>query len=151
LARTADEASWAEALDLVRGRPFEGLRSPDWTVLEGFAAEVEEAVVAVALGLAGHRLQRRDGRGAGAAARRALLVSPYDERLYRVLLRAADAQGNPAGVESVMAELRRLVGGGPGGDRGGPHPCDLVHPETAALYQALSRRVPAVGGSLARL
>jgi len=120
LARSEDGASWAGALDLVRGRPFEGLRSPDWTVLEGFTAEIEETVVDVALRLAGHRLQRDDGRGAGAAARRALLVSPYDERLYRVLLRAADAQGNPAGVESVMAELgppgrREPRGSGPGG------------------------------------
>ena len=155
LARSDRAGAWAEALGLVRGRPFEGLRSPDWTVLEGFTAEVEEAVVVVALQLAGYRLGRGDGRGAWSAARRALLVSPYDERLYRVLLRAADAQGNPAGVESAMAELTRLVGGareGPGERAAGaPHPCELVHPDTAALYQALSRRAPAVGGSLARL
>ena len=153
LAAAEGAGAWTAALDLVRGRPFEGLRSPDWAVLEGFVAEIEGAVVDVALRLADHLLGRHDGRGARWAARRALRASPYDERLYRVLLVAADAEGNPAGVESVMAELTRLVGG----DAGGPRPrgalsaCDLVHPDTAALYRALSRRLPAAGGPLARL
>ncbi len=153
LAAAEGAGAWTAALDLVRGRPFEGLRSPDWAVLEGFVAEIEGAVVDVALRLADHLLGRHDGRGARWAARRALRASPYDERLYRVLLVAADAEGNPAGVESGMAELTRLVGG----DAGGPRPrgalsaCDLVHPDTAALYRALSRRLPAAGGPLARL
>jgi hypothetical protein len=60
-------------------------------------------------------------------------VSAYDERLYRILLRAADAVGNPAGVESVMAELVRLVAED-------IEPYDAVHPETLELYRSLSRR-----------
>ena len=72
-----------------------------------------------------------------APARRGLLASPFDERLYRLLLRAADAEGNPAGVESVMTELLRLLGD--------------AHPQTADLYLALTRRVPAAGRPLARL
>lgn len=155
LARSDRPDAWVEALDLVRGRPLGGLRSPDWAVLEGFVAEIEEAVVDIGLRLAGHLLERYDARTAGSVARRALLVSPFDERLYRVLLQAADAQGNPAGVESVMAELTRLVGGGAEatGARSFPatQACELVHPDTAALYRALSRRLPAVGRSLARL
>lgn len=145
--------SWWRALDLLRGRPFEGLRSSDWTVLEGIAAEVEEVVVRLALRIGDHCLGGGDGAGAGRAARRGLVVSPYDERLYRMLLRAADLEGNPAGVEGAMADLTNLLGADGGAERpGGPvrrnnllaGGCrlrmDQVHPETAALYRSLSRR-----------
>ena len=74
-----------------------------------------------------------DAAGAEWAARQGLLVSPYDERLFRILMRAADAAGNPAGVEAVMAELLRLVGDD-------IEPYDSVHPETYDLYRSLSRR-----------
>jgi hypothetical protein len=71
------------------------------------------------------------------AARKGLLVSPYDERLYRMLLRAADLAGNPAGVESVMTELVKVVAD----ER---EPLASIHPSTLALYRQLSRR-PATG------
>jgi DNA-binding SARP family transcriptional activator len=61
-----------------------------------------------------------------------LLVSPYDERLYRMLMRAADLSGNPAGVESAMAELIRLVAED-------VEPLDSVHPATMDLYRSLTR------------
>ena len=67
------------------------------------------------------------------AARRGLLVSPYDERLYRMLMRAADAGGNPAGVEAVMSELIKLVANE-------IEPLDSVHPSTMDLYRSLTRR-----------
>lgn len=151
LANEPDPASWSAALSLVRGRPFDGLRSPDWTVLEGVVARVEDGVVQTALRLAGHCLEAGDGHAAELALRRALLASPYDERLYRRLLEAADRQGNPAGVESAMAELVRLVGGDvPAGmapnraaersDLADPDPTIWVHPETAAVYRSLTRR-----------
>lgn len=159
LATSSSPDAWRQALDLVRGRPFQGLRSPDWTVLEGVAAEVEDGVVQTAARLAEHHLAAGDGHGAARAARRALLASPYDERLYRLLLRAADCQGNPAGVEAAMAELVGLVAGpapaparGPAPARPGPwwpvEAARWVHPDTAALYRSLSRR-PAAAGSRA--
>jgi hypothetical protein len=129
---------WRAALDLVRGRPYEGLGSPDWVVLEGFASAAEDAVVSVAAQLSDHLLAAGDPLGAARAARRGLRASPYDERLYRRLLRAADAAGHPAGVEAAMAELLRLVG-------------RVVHPRTAALYRMLSRRPPDSGGPPPRL
>jgi hypothetical protein len=64
---------------------------------------------------------------------KALRVSPYDERLFRILMSAADLAGNPAGVESVMSELILLVA-----DE--VEPFDAVHPETLELYRRLSRR-----------
>ena len=157
LADRPDPEFWGEGLALVRGRPFDGLRSPDWTVLEGISSQVEELVVRTAMALAEHRLVAGDGPGATWAARQGLRASPFDERLFRLLLRAADLEGNPAGVESAMAELMVLVGeSSPGhAQRGTRGRIDElpVHPETSALYWALSRR-PGSGatrGSFARL
>jgi DNA-binding SARP family transcriptional activator len=137
-----DPAAWWSALALVRGRPFDGLRNGDWAVLEGVLSAVEERVVDLALRVADHELRAGSGRAASAAARTGLLASPYDERLYRVLLRAADLEGNPAGVERVMAELLQVVGGAPAGRTPRPAAASelrAVHPETAALYRSLSR------------
>ncbi len=133
LAATDQTDSWRSALELVRGRPFEGLRSSDWPVLEGIGPSIESTVVDLSGRLAGVRLRAGDPRGAEWAARRGLLVSPYDERLYRMLLRAADLGGNPAGVEAVMAELVRLVADD-------IEPLDSVHPSTMELYRSLTRR-----------
>jgi hypothetical protein len=124
------------------------------------AAEVEEGVVQLAMRLAGHLLEGGDGLGAARAARRGLLASPFDERLYRLVLLAADRQGNPGGVESAMGELLRLVVGDPGSwakEGGlGPLAASYLHPDTAALYRALSRRpqarpAAATGRAFARL
>lgn len=136
--------AWESALALVRGRALDGLRAPDWAVLEGVQATIEDAVVQVALRLGQHRLEEGDGWAAERAARRALLMCPYDERLYRMVMQAADCQGNPAGVERAMAQLSSLVGGD---TRPPPRTrtrrsldeAHWVHPETAALYRALSR------------
>ncbi|MHB1712007.1 MAG: AfsR/SARP family transcriptional regulator, partial [Acidimicrobiales bacterium] len=133
LTGTNGPAEWRKALGLIRGRPFDGLRASDWPILEGIAPAIEAAVVDVAGRLAGLYLQQSDAAGAEWAARKGLLVSPYDERLYRMLMRAADRAGNPAGVESVMSELIRLVA-----DE--VEPFDSVHPSTMELYRSLSRR-----------
>ena len=42
--------------------------------------------------------------------RRALQVSPYDERLYRALLVATAAQGNRVRLHAAMAQLLTLAG-----------------------------------------
>lgn len=125
-------AAWRCGLALVRGRPFDGLRSADWTVLEGVAATVEAEVADLALRLATRCLARGDAPGAEWAGRQGLLASPFDERLYRLLLRAADLAGNPARVELVMRELVGRVGEGGDG-------LDAVHPETVEVYRELSR------------
>jgi hypothetical protein len=153
LAACADPADWWRALDLVRGRPFEDLGGSDWPVFEGYVAEMEETVAEVAARVAGHHLGAGDpdaARHAARAARRGLRASPYDERLFRILLVAADREGHPAGVEAVMAELCRLLDPAPEERPGtGPSPqvtCELVHPQTAALYRSLTRQEPARAG-----
>jgi DNA-binding SARP family transcriptional activator len=133
LADSGQASHWRAAMDLVRGRPFDGLRASDWPILEGLSAAIEASVVDVATRLASECLAVRDPAGAEWAARRGLLVSPYDERLYRMLLRAADLAGNPAGVEAVMSELLHLVADG-------VEPFDSIHPETTDLYRTLTRR-----------
>jgi DNA-binding SARP family transcriptional activator len=133
LADSGDHRSWRLSLEMVRGRPFEGLRSSDWPILEGIGPAIESAVVDLSGRLAGACLSEGDARGAEWAARKGLLVSPYDERLYRMLMRAADLGGNPAGVEAVMRELVKLVGDD-------IEPLDSVHPSTMELYRSLTRR-----------
>ncbi len=143
LAGSGDPEAWRQALMLVRGRPFEGLRSSDWALFEGIQAMVEAGIVDLATRYAGHAIDCQDWPAAEWAARRGLAASPYDERLYRLLLRAADGAGNPAGVESVMSELLQLVAGD-------VEPFDGVHPETLELYRSLSRRPMAHAGRSTR-
>lgn len=140
LAASTDPGRWGQALSLVRGRPFEGLRNAEWTVLEGFAAEVEERVAELACAVADDHLGAGRPRSAAAAARRGLLVSPYDERLYRRLLVCADREGHPAGVERVMVELLSQVDVAPSKGRAEAFDLAAVHPKTASLYRTLSRR-----------
>jgi hypothetical protein len=81
-------------------------------------------------------LDAGDYAGARWAARRGLLAAPYDERLYRRLMLAGDAEGGPSAVEGVMDELLlRLEGEG-------LEPYDTLHQETRALYERLLRNRP---------
>ena len=123
-------AGWRAALELVRGRPFDELQQGQWTTFEGVAAEIEQAVVEAALRLGGHLLEGGDADGAAWASQKGLKASPWDERLHRLLMRAADAAGNRAGVEAILRHLALVLE--IDGD-----PLRGVHPETAALYERL--------------
>jgi hypothetical protein len=116
---------------LVRGRPFGGLAKGDWTVLEGYAATIEAGVVRVASRLGEFLLEAGDPIGAEWAIRRGLTLTPWDERLYRMLMTAADASGNRGAVESALRSLAQVL------DWSGD-PLQIVHPETAALYRRLT-------------
>jgi DNA-binding SARP family transcriptional activator len=152
LAGQDERARWIEAMALVRGRPFDGLRSSDWTVLQGFVPDMQERVVLVAQRLGETALADGDWATAGWAARRALRASPFDERLHRVLLRAADGAGNRLGVEEIMDRLLSLLGdaGQPPSRQGdGPSTAqvrtmqdwaDLLHPRTLDLYRSITGR-----------
>jgi DNA-binding SARP family transcriptional activator len=132
LANTDDPACWQQALSLVRGRPFEGLQQGQWVVLEGFASEVEQVVVACALCLGRHALAHGDAEIATFAAQRGMRANPFDERLHRLYMSAAAAQGNRAGVVEALQRLGAIL------ELEGD-PLDGVHPETAALYESLLR------------
>ncbi len=157
LVAPGDVGGVVEAMHLVRGGLFEGLRHADWAVLDGTEARIRSTVASAALGSAAELVGL--GRAAEAAwvVRQALRLCPFDERLYRMLLRATHAEGNRVGLRAAMDELRVLAGEGDGrrvrGARGRPPPVpdDCFHPETTALYQRLVGGAPAAGGRVARL
>ncbi len=155
LASQPDLAAWIEALSLIRGPFLEGLCLTDWAVLDGTAAQVESMVTTTALQGAAQCLHEGNGSRAEWMVRQALRVSPYDERLYRALLRAADVQGSRARLRSTMVELRSLAAAS--GDEEmaadqGEHHAVWCHPRTIALYRELARdSAPADGGSFPRL
>jgi len=128
----AAERLLREGLSLVRGEPIAG-RGVAYAWRPGPAATVEADVVDAAERLAELCLGRGDGKGAEWAARQGLLASPYDERLYRLLMRAADAEGNPAGVRRVLHELTAKL-------ELDVEPLDSLHPETVELYERLTDR-----------
>ncbi len=157
LSASEDPRRLLRAMQLVRGSLFDGLHRTDWAVFDGTQSDIESLVARTAL--RGADLFVRRGRGAEAAwmVRRALLVSPYDERLYRALLRATSAQGNRAGLRSAMAQLRTLAGEAGSRPARAPgrwhdsNPEDCLHPETTALYRDLLKGSSAAGGHPARL
>jgi DNA-binding SARP family transcriptional activator len=139
LARAGDPNGWRRALGLVRGRPFVNLRSGSWTVLEGIEGEMVSAVTSCARSLAEHLLADGDVDGASWAAHQGLRVAPWDERLHRLLMRAADAAGDRAGIDAVLRQLAVLLE--IDGD-----PLRGVHPQTAALYAHLTTGSHAAAG-----
>jgi hypothetical protein len=122
----------ARALALVRGIPFEGTKGGyNWAHTEGLVARMEAVVADAAHLVAESALGQGDTGQALWAAAQGLLASPGDEVLFRDRMRAHDIAGNPAGVESVMDELCRVVEA--------LEPYDALHPETIVLYEELSR------------
>jgi DNA-binding SARP family transcriptional activator len=124
-----------QALELVTGSPLQSSapRSFEWAIVH--RTEIEAAVGEAAEQLATLHLEADDHTAATWAARRGLLASPYDERLYRQLMLAADAAGNSGGVDATMRELVHVMGED-------LEPLDDLHPETIKLYQQLRGKRP---------
>jgi hypothetical protein len=130
------------ALNLVTGRPFTGVppRGYGWAEV-GHRALIEGTVVDVAEDLARRCLAAGDSAGAGWAARQGLAVSPADERLYRLVMLAADVDQDPAGVDAAMDELQhRLAAEHLPSD-------DELQVETLALYEQLGRSLRPLGSA----
>jgi DNA-binding SARP family transcriptional activator len=156
LGTSGDPDEVVEAMRLVRGPLFGGLRRADWAVLDGTQASVEGLVVGAALDAADRLIDADRGADAVWVVRRALVVSPYDERLYRALLRSTAAQGNRVALRVAMRHLLTLAGEVPGSRhgrarRGENQGLTCLHPRTATLYRDLLRGAPAAGGDPARL
>ncbi len=141
LVETADKTDSAdaaadllsEALDLVRGEPFIGVgRSYAW--VGPHRGMIATQVLDAAEELAEVRLAAGDWRGAEWAARQGLRAMPCDERMYRLLMRAADAAGNTAGVHRAFKELCEVLAD----PDDGVEPDDTVHPETISLMEELT-------------
>jgi DNA-binding SARP family transcriptional activator len=157
LASGGGPTAMVDAMALVRGPVLSGLRRADWAVFDGTESSIQSLVAGTALRAAELLLGGGRADSAERVVRRALLACPYDERLYRALLRAAAAQGNRVGLRSTLAQLVALSGEEP---TAAPRPTRVrpdepllagLHPETAALYQELVGTSPAPGGRPARL
>lgn len=98
------------ALRLVRGIPFTSAAAGSYDWAHGHRADMGDAIAVAAERLGELLLERGDVLGARRAARHGLRASPYDERLYRVLLRTAHAVDHVAGVEALMLELTGALG-----------------------------------------
>jgi DNA-binding SARP family transcriptional activator len=122
-----------DALELVRGRPLEHVgKGYEWAFAEGLVYEMEATVADAAHRLAELCLDAGDAEGAHWAVRQGLRASPGNEQLYRDQMRAANAAGNPAGVEAAWEELGRMAEE--------EEPYDGLDPATVATYRELSRR-----------
>ena len=118
------------ALGLVRGEPL----SSRGRLVVGRAGRRAD--------LRGDRCRCRNSRLSG-RSRRAMwrprsgrpakrcLAAPFDERLYRILMRAADRAGNPQGVTAAWRELVDKLS-----EPGSPY---QPHPDTETLLHQLSR------------
>ena len=153
LAAADDPHQIVSAMRLVRGPLFAGLERTDWAVFDGTEAEIESLVVRTALRGADVCIGSGCVDEAEWVVRKALQVSPYDERLYRALLTAMAAQGNHVRLHAAMAQLQVLAGepGTPSAGRASRALPDSFHPETTALYRDLLQGSPAAGGHPARL
>ena len=156
LGRSDDPRRLVDAMRLVRGPLFGGLRHVDWAVFDGTQAAVESMVVRTAVRASDLLAGLGRGDDAERVVRRAMAACPYDERLYRALFRAAAVQGNRVGLHSTMGQLLTLAGdavaASPAPRR---HPdgalVESLHPSTTALYHDLLRGLPAPGGRPSRL
>jgi DNA-binding SARP family transcriptional activator len=119
-----------QALELVRGIPLEGTTPGDYEWAFAYRTEMESAIGDAAEQLAAKYLDQHNHTDAIWAARRGLLASPYDERLYRQLMRAAYNAGNAPGVDAIMRELLHALDVE-------DEPIDELHPDTVELYKRL--------------
>jgi DNA-binding SARP family transcriptional activator len=153
-ATLSGSGRWIEAARLLRGPVFGGLRNSDWAVFDGTRAQVEALVVTTVLKGAEHLLRAQRPAESEWIVRRGLVVTPYDERLYRALLRALAAQGNRVRLRGAMAELLTVAADAPLpapiGRRSAAE-MGMLHPETTSLYQELLCGWPATGGAPVRL
>ena len=117
------------ALTLVRGRPFEGLES-EWIGAEGHDRVMEAAIVDLALSVAQTAIDDGDDRTATEAVEAGLRACPYDERLYRLGMRAAAARDATGEVRAYRRTLAKVLDVE-------VEPDDHIQPETERLYREL--------------
>lgn len=126
-----------QALDLLRGQPFEGVRGYDWAFTEGTVVEAEAIIADSAHRLAQLALDRGDADLATWAAMQGLKSVPGSEPLYRDRMEAAHLNGDPAAVDRIVEELCRYVET--------LDPLDDLHPDTVDLWHRIGR--PSSNGS----
>jgi len=102
-----DAGLLAEAMDLVRGRPFTGCYY--WWLEPVIVESVTARIVACAQTLAELKLAGDDPAAAARAARVGLGADSSAEQLWRILMRAEHAAGNLAGVRGAWARCLDVI------------------------------------------
>ena len=127
-----DEASLLhQAIDLLRGQPFEGVNGYEWAYTSGTVAELEATISDAAHRLAQIALETGDHQRATWSALQGLKAVPGSEPLYRDRMEAAHMAGDPAAVDRIVEELCRYVET--------LDPLDDLHPETIELWRRIGR------------
>ncbi|WP_394426623.1 LysM peptidoglycan-binding domain-containing protein [Streptomyces sp. SGAir0957] len=98
----------AQALTLVRGRPFADVDPSKYTWAEADIQEMISAIVDVAHELAERRRQVRDYRAAAQAVTKGMLVDSQSELLYRDLFTICHEMGDREGLERAAHQLARI-------------------------------------------
>ncbi|WSM44722.1 LysM peptidoglycan-binding domain-containing protein (plasmid) [Streptomyces cellulosae] len=117
----------AQALALVRGRPFSNIDQSKYVWAEQDIQEMISAVVDVAHELTVRRMAAGDYRAAATAAGKGLTCDVQSELLYRDLFTIYSETGDRAGLERTAQQLNRIAL-----ESG----CDAA-PETVSLINAL--------------
>lgn len=137
-----------QALSLVRGRPFDGVRARRYGWAETLKQQMITAIVDAAYELARRRLMEGDWRAAETATVLGLSIEPGMERLWRMRILAAHASGNTAAVQEAVDRLMVITD-----DLGSD-----LEPATDELLTQLAERSkisrrprPSAGGSRAQL
>ena len=120
-----------QALELLRGQPFEGSQGYEWAYTEGIVVEAEALIADTAHRLAQLALASGDAALATWAATKGLMAVPGSEPLYRDRMEAAHLNGDPAAVDRIVDELCRYVET--------LDPLDDLHPDTIALWRQVGR------------
>lgn len=98
-----------EALGLVRGRPFDGVRSRRYAWAESLKQQMISAIVDASYELARRRLLAGQWRAAEAAVVIGLSIEPGMERLWRTRILAAYAAGNIPALQEAVDRLLSIV------------------------------------------
>lgn len=123
-----------QALELLRGQPFEGSQGYEWAYTEGIVVEAEAMIADTAHRLAQLALASGDAALATWAATKGLMAVPGSEPLYRDRMQAAHLNGDPAAVDRIVDELCRYVET--------LDPLDDLHPDTIELWHRIGRAKP---------
>jgi DNA-binding SARP family transcriptional activator len=104
-----------EAVELIRGAPFEGTAYL-WPDAEGISSRLVLLATSVAAELAEHHLARGDVDAVFRATDRGLRVLPGHEGLIALRMRARAGAGDHAGLRHEWAAYERVVTADPWGD-----------------------------------
>jgi DNA-binding SARP family transcriptional activator len=132
-ATTEAAATLTQALEVVRGRPFDMATGYEWAFTELHVAHAERVVVDVAHDLAGLALTLGDWRRTLWATDVGLRACPASELLYQDRMRACAAAGDRRGIESALRDLRRTLAAADS--------ADVPSRDTVELYEQLHARL----------